>query len=163
MFKHIYFTGWEGDFWPNPDELRPYFLERSGARWIEGGNDSWAIYVRGLEGTESLPFGRGRKDIVLRMWGAPDLGVLLVYHKMGPSEFRDAWTSKGDLSRLRKFIESRHGTPLPVGLFIPFDKAWLAVKEFMETEGALPKCIEWVRNADLPENTFPDPGMPSPT
>jgi hypothetical protein len=33
-----------------------------------------------------------------------------------------------------------------------------AVKEFLETDGELPKSIEWVANADLPRNTFPDPG-----
>jgi len=31
------------------------------------------------------------------------------------------------------------------------------VKEFIETGGQLPKCIEWVANKDLPPNTFPDP------
>lgn len=32
-----------------------------------------------------------------------------------------------------------------------------AVKEFIETDGQLPKCIEWVANKDLPPGTFPDP------
>jgi hypothetical protein len=27
----------------------------------------------------------------------------------------------------------------------------------METDGQLPKSIEWVANRDLPPNTFPDP------
>ena len=45
-----------------------------------------------------------------------------------------------------------------VGLFIPFEKAWPAVKEFMETDGLrLPTSIEWVANQDLPANSFPDP------
>ena len=46
---------------------------------------------------------------------------------------------------------------MPAGLYIPFDRAWLAVKEFIETEGRLPTSIEWVSNADLPEGTFPEP------
>ena len=46
---------------------------------------------------------------------------------------------------------------MPVGLYIPFDRAWLAVQEFIETEGQLPTSIEWVRNDDLPDGTFPDP------
>ena len=33
----------------------------------------------------------------------------------------------------------------------------LEVKEFMETDGQLPKSIEWVANSDLPPNTFPNP------
>jgi hypothetical protein len=58
---------------------------------------------------------------------------------------------------LREWVRSLHSTPLPVGLFIPFDKAYSAVKEFIETDGALPKSIEWIANKDLPQGTFPDP------
>ena len=57
-------------------------------------------------------------------------------------------------------MRNLHNDPLPVGLFIPFKSAWLAVKEFIETDGALPKSIEWVANKDLPAGTFPDPGSP---
>jgi hypothetical protein len=67
------------------------------------------------------------------------------------------FSSKGDLSRIRELVRSFHNTPLPVGLFIPFESAWKAVKEFIETDGALPKSIEWIANSDLPPNTFPDP------
>jgi Immunity protein Imm1 len=54
-------------------------------------------------------------------------------------------------------VRNPHNDPLPVGLFIPFKTAWLAVKEFIETDGALPKSIEWIANKDLPPGTFPDP------
>jgi hypothetical protein len=50
-----------------------------------------------------------------------------------------------------------HNTVLPIGLFIPFEKAWTAVKEFVETDGNLPGSIEWIANRDLRPNTFPDP------
>jgi hypothetical protein len=47
---------------------------------------------------------------------------------------------------------------MPVGLYIPFKTAWLAVTEFIETEGQiLPTSIEWIANKDLPPNTFPEP------
>ena len=82
---------------------------------------------------------------------------MLIYQKSGALDFRDAYTSRGDLNRLGEIVRTLHDDRLPVGLFIPFPKAWLAVKEFMETEGQLPKSIEWVRNTDLPPNTFPDP------
>lgn len=90
------------------------------------------------------------------MWGNPRLGVLIIYSKLGGG-YRDVFTSKGDLSRLGELVRGLHDTPLPVGLFIPFDQGWKAVKEFIETDGALPKSIEWVSNHDLPPNTFPDP------
>ena len=34
----------------------------------------------------------------------------------------------------------------------------MAVQEFMETNGQLPKSIEWVKDTELPEGTFPDVG-----
>ncbi|MGH1420169.1 MAG: Imm1 family immunity protein, partial [Hyphomicrobiaceae bacterium] len=55
------------------------------------------------------------------------------------------------------YVRSTHDDPLPVGLFIPFADAFKAVKEFMETEGKLPKSIDWVRDEDLPNDIFPDP------
>jgi hypothetical protein len=42
-------------------------------------------------------------------------------------------------------------------LFIPFEKGWLAIKEFMLNEGELPTSIEWVASDDPPPETFPDP------
>jgi hypothetical protein len=157
MNKYAYVHTFKGSFWPSLSEIAPFF-SHSGENWIsKGGNDSWSLKVQGLDGTEDLPIGNGRKDINLDMWGRPGLGVLLIYDKTGPVGFRDTYTSKGDMSRLGELVRSTHDTPLPVGLFIPFDKAWLVVKEFMDTEGQLPKSINWVRNADLPPNTFPDP------
>jgi Immunity protein Imm1 len=158
MNKYVYFDEYHGNFWPGLDQLRPYFQDPDGRAWFsQTGNDTCSIRLQGLEGTEDKLFGRGRKDIALQMWGIPGVGVLVIYDKIGPVGFRGTYSSKGDMTRLSELVESLHSTPLPVGLFIAFDKAWLAVKEFMETEGQLPKSIEWVRNADLPPNTFPDP------
>ena len=158
MKKHIYFDKYKGDFWPSIDELKPYFIADKGQQWFNsGGNDTAGLDLIGVDGTGSKPFGKGRKDIGLSMWGKPGLGVLIIYERTGSADFLDAYTSKGDITRLGELVRSMHATPLPVGLFIPFADAWKAVKEFMETEGQLPKSIEWVRNADLPPNTFPDP------
>jgi Immunity protein Imm1 len=150
-----FFWGWE---WPDLKSLEPYFLDTPEQRWpSEGGSDSASLTLEGVEGTEHLPLGKGRIDVRLTMWGSPKHGVLLIYEKRGGG-YRDVFSSKGDLTRLGELIRSTHDTPLPVGLFIPFDVAWKAVKEFIETEGAaLPKSIEWIANRDLPANTFPDP------
>lgn len=96
------------------------------------------------------------------MWGNPELGVLLQYARYGGGVPRQDWFSKGDMTRIRHWVRSLHSTPLPVGLFISFDRAWLAMKEFMELEGRLPKSIEWVNSDDLPDNTFPDPTVRLP-
>jgi hypothetical protein len=53
------------------------------------------------------------------MYGIPKLGVLLIYHR----SFAKAYTSKGDLSRLREWVRNLDNDPLPVGLFIPFKSA----------------------------------------
>jgi hypothetical protein len=157
MGKRSYFDVFDGRGWPTPSDLEHYFLAPSGKRWtFETGNDSWGLHWEGADGTNDLEIGKGRIDIRLEMWGHPDLGVLIIYSKWGGGH-KQTYTSRGDLSRLRELVRGMHGTPLPVGLFIPYEFAWNAVKEFIETDGALPKSIEWVANRDLPPNTFPDP------
>ena len=123
---------------------------------MSGGNDSAGFDAQGVDGTQHLPANQGRIDVRLTMWGHPVHGVFLMYEKHGGGH-RETFSSKGDLRRLGELVRSLHDTPLPVGLFIPFETAWKAVKEFIETDGALPKSIEWIANRDLPPNTFPDP------
>ena len=157
MKKSAYFASRPSKGWPSPKELERYFLAPPGQRWFfETGNDSGSLTAEGVDGTEHLEPNKGRIDIDLQMRGNPELGVLLIYSKRGGGH-KQTYSSKGDLSRLRDWVRSTHDTPLPVGLFIPFAKAWIAVKEFIETDGKLPKGIEWVANRDLPPNTFPDP------
>ena len=157
MEKEAFFDDHWGAGWPSLSKLEPYFLAPKGKEWFyHHGNDSAGLALLGIDGTDDLELGKGRRDVRLKMWGNPKHGVLIIYHKYGGGK-GEAYSSKGDLSLLKKWVRSLHDDPLPIGLFIPFPKAWKAVKEFMETEGALPKSIEWVRNLDLPENTFPDP------
>jgi hypothetical protein len=137
--------------------LERYFLAPPGQRWFfETENDSACLMAEGVDGTEHLEADKGRIDVDLDMWGNPEHGVLLIYSKWGGG-LKQTYSSKGDFARLRERVRSMHDTVLPVGLFIPFDKAWTAVKEFIETDGKLPKSIEWIANRDLPPNTFPDP------
>lgn len=165
MKKDAYFHTFYGPGWPSQEFLKPYFKKPplGTIGWFpNSGNDSGGLSLEGIDGTEHLPFGRGRKDIRLDLWGNPQLGVLLQYVRYGGGEPRRDWFSKGDLRNIRQWVRSLHGDPLPVGLFIPFDQAWLAVKEFMETEGQLPISIEWVSSDALPDNTFPDPTVRLP-
>ena len=158
MQKHVNFDDHWGNFWPSLVTLQAYFQPPPvGRGWFhDTGNDSASISLLGVDGTDHLEFARGRVDIRLSLWGNPDLGVLLIYEKIGGRD-RQAFCSKGDLGRIREWVRSTHDTPLPVGLFVPFPKAWLAVKEFIETEGRLPESIEWIKGSDLPNGTFPDP------
>lgn len=159
MKKHAYFHTFWGDEWPTLEFLEPYFTHPAkDFGWFpNSSNDSARISIQGLDGTEHLPWGRGRKDIDLAMWGNSEHGVLLQHSRIGGGVPRQDWFSRGDTTRLREWVRTLHNDPMPIGLYIPFDKAWKAVKEFMETEGQLPTSIEWIKGDDLPEGTFPDP------
>jgi hypothetical protein len=158
MKKNIYFDIFDGPGWPEPQRLKRYFFAPKGKEWsYRGGNDSWGLGAEGLEGTENLDRA-DQVNVQLYMTGNPNLGVNLLYSKWdGRIRRRVSFSSKGDLNRLHEFARSRHGTPLSVGLFIPFREAWKAVKEFIESDGQLPKGIEWINNDDLSPNIFPDP------
>jgi hypothetical protein len=157
MRKRAYFASCMSDRWPSLRDLERYFLGPPGQRWFfETENDSGSFTAEGVDGTEHLQANKGRIDIDLQMWGNPDLGVLLIYSKWGGGH-KETYSSKGDLRRLREWTRSTHDTLLPIGLFVPFEVAWLAVKEFIETDGQLPRSIEWIANRDLPPGTFPDP------
>ncbi|MFM9943211.1 MAG: Imm1 family immunity protein [Hyphomicrobiaceae bacterium] len=159
MQKYSYFASQRLYKWPSLKLIEPYFLAPPGTEWFshgKGANDSGGFSLQGVDSTHDLPYGQGRVDINLNLWGCPGLGVLLIYEKIGgPDDFH--FVSKGDLSRRGEYVRSTHDTPLPVAHFVPFAEAWEAVKEFMATEGQLPKSIEWVAGEDLPDNTFPDP------
>jgi Immunity protein Imm1 len=156
--KRVYFDVFDGRGWPAPSELEHYFLASPGQRWTfgEGENDCWGLSLEGVDGTEHLGTNAGRINIHLTMIGNPDYGVLLHYRKWRGGH-KDTYYSKGDLTRLKAWLWTAHGSLMPMGLFIPFERAWLAVKEFMETDGALPKSIEWIAAADIPDEAFPDP------
>jgi hypothetical protein len=157
MRKWTYFDTHDHEGWSDPEELKSYFFAPAGQEWFHTwGNDTAGLTAEGLYGTESGSPGKTRTDLNLSIYGIPGLGVLLIYHKYGGG-YNEAYTSKGDLRRLREWVRNLHNDPLPVGLFIPFESAWLAVKEFIETDGQLPKSIEWIANKDLPPGTFPDP------
>jgi Immunity protein Imm1 len=152
----LFYRDWRGE-WPSLAFMQPYFLDPSLHDWFgDTGNDTAGLRLEGIDSTGHLGIGEGRKDIRLSMWGNTKHGVLLIHTRPGNGKLQ-AHSSKGDLSRLGELIRGKHDTPLPVGLFIPFEKAWLAVTEFVEMEGALPKSIEWIANSELPANTFPDP------
>jgi Immunity protein Imm1 len=155
--KRVYFDVFDGRGWPAPSELQHYFLAPPGQRWTfgEGENDCWGLTAEGVDGTEHLGSNAGRVDIHLTMIGNADYGVLLHYRKWGGGH-KDTYYSKGDLTRLKAWLWTVHGDLMPMGLFIPFERAWLAVKEFMERDGALPKSIEWIADADIPDEAFPD-------
>lgn len=157
MKKNASFNSYWGSGWPSIQWLERFFLAPTGQEWsYDGGNDNWGLGIEGAEGTELLEPYRTRVDIDLNMWGYPGFGICAYYTKTGGG-YREHFTSKGDMTRLKEWVRTLQGDLRPIGLFVPFPVAWKAVKEFMETDGQLPKSIEWVANSDLPPNTFPNP------
>jgi hypothetical protein len=121
------------------------------------GNNHWCVTARGVDGTEGLSFDK-RIDIDLHIIGRPDLGVLLLYDRMSAADGY-SYCSVGDPKMLRTLVKAKQGSRMPMGLFIPFERALSAVMEFIQTNGALPKCIEWIDSADLLEGSFAEPDV----
>ena len=164
MRRNIYFRDFDAKYWPAPEVIEPYFLAPDAPQmWGASGNDDWGLGIFGFNGTENdyrYPrVGTDQKQqewAELEMWGDPDLGVMLMYERVGGGPTVCQF-SAGDMSRLNQWTRTLQSDLRPVSLYIPYDKAWLAVKEFMETDGKLPKCIKWISSMDVPSNSFPLP------
>lgn len=156
MWKRVYFDKFDGGFWPSVDQLRPYFLLPPGQRWFfETGNDSAGLSIGTGVYTGDPAERRAQDKVYLSMNGHPTHGIYLDYMRWDARDQRqDNFVSKGDLTRLGEFVRTLHDDPLSVGLFIPFEQAWSAVKEFMETDGTLPTSIGWIVSRDLPPEVF---------
>ena len=80
-------------------------------------------------------------------------GILLWYNKSGGRQWVAKY-SKGDPTKWRQWVETPQGDQMSAALFIPFETAWKAVKEFIEREAALPQSIEWIDERALPDYAF---------
>jgi hypothetical protein len=158
MRKHANFGEYWGAGWPDPGAIERYFVGPQENPWFrEERADSAGLTAEGVGGTDHLQPSKGRVDIHFYLTGHRAHGVSLCYQKWGGG-YKDTYYSKGDLGRLREFMRNLHGRLESPVLFIPFDDAWRAVKDFIESDGALPKSIDWIKSRDLPPETFPDPG-----
>ena len=150
MIKSCCFHDFRGPGWPSPDQLKIYFAAGGRRLWAPHGNDTWTLRAEGLYGTVVLP----RSDAVsvdLRMVGCPHHGVMLDFARWhGRIRRLDRCCSDGDFRRLGRLVYSLRGEPYPLGLFIPFEQAFAAVKEFIESDGELPACIGWISGDILP-------------
>ena len=147
--------------WPRPEDIEHFFLAPPGQRWFfETGQDGAWFEVQGLDGTDHLRPETGRIIVTLIVSAHPTFGVMLQWSKWD-GERNHTYYAKGDLRRLGQLVRDMHQSPLSVGLLVPFETAWKAVKEFLETDGQLPKSIEWIDDNDLPPDTFFDPANES--
>ena len=159
MRKEGSFDNHWGEGWPDLENIKSCLLDpERRAQFFAKGRDGGSLSAKGLYGTEGLPARGGLVTANLFLHMNPDHGAKLVYAKWdGRIQKKYSYDSKGDLNRLREFVRSFHGTMLCVGLFIPFEQGWLAIKEFIDTEGELPRAIEWIATEDLPQDIAPYP------
>jgi hypothetical protein len=159
MRKEASFDDHWGEGWPELKDVEYCLADSKGReQFFAKGRDGGCLIAEGLYGTENLPPQNGLVKVTLYLYMNPSYGIRLQYSKWdGRTRTMDTSHSRGNLRRLNEFVRSFHGTPLSLGLFIPFDQGWKATKEFIETEGELPKSIEWIAGKDLPPNTFPNP------
>lgn len=153
MQKWTYFDERNREGWPDQEWLSRYFLTSPGRKEAFGEQESWGLRIYGLDGTEHLPPMQGRIDLHLVIQGDLKHGVLLCHYKTG-ARHREHWYSKGDPAKWRQWVEIQQQDQMSAALFIPFEAAWLAIKEFIERDGALPQAIEWIAANDLPEYAF---------
>src|SRR5262245_30045949 len=163
MKKQCSFPSCEFGGWPEPKDIAQYFLGSPEENWrFDIGEDRAGFTLEGFDDTDHLlALDAGRSRVTLYLQVHPIFGMLLQWSKWdGRRREGHTFASKGDLRRLGQFVWNRHGSLHPVALFIPYPTAWKAVKEFLETDGALPKGIEWIAASDVPPETFPEPTAP---
>jgi hypothetical protein len=159
MRKSCFFGDFDGPYWPAPEQLQKYFLGPSAKhQWpFPRHYDCGMLSGYGLYGTEHLPDDQS-VTVQLNVTGNATAGAMLQYSKWdGRIRRRATYNSSGDFNRLREFVRNTEGFLLSKGLFIPFETAWNAVKQFIESDGELPTNIEWIARHQLPPGTFPDP------
>jgi hypothetical protein len=149
-----YFGGLWGEDWPSVEWLEPHFHAPPGGvspLQARRGGGRFEIDEEGHVAT-----GDRRISAKLLLFADPKYGLLLDLRR-SVDGMRESFVSKGNLQRRLEWVKTPQGTPLSIGLFVPIETGWAAVKQFIETKGAQPTAIEWVSEQDLPSDTFPTP------
>lgn len=140
---------------PSIKDIERFFVSYKEDEWSVGGASGADIVIYGAHGTEDgTPF-KDRVDIWITIYDHPEYGMCTQYTK-GGGGYRDNYFSLGDVGRLSKVMHTRHGDPLPVGLFVSPTTAWIAVKHFIETRGDRSPDIDWISADDVPREAFPE-------
>jgi Immunity protein Imm1 len=152
----INFGKFHGNQLPPLNELEQYFTLKRGYLWLDlPGVDTAGIEYLDVTGSGEESIEASRVDLALTLWGHPAYGVYLQYDRRAKND-RMTRCSVGS-GESGQWIRSRQGDLIPLGLCISFDNAWRAVKEFVETGGALPESVDWLAANKLAPNAFPDP------
>ncbi|MNN93694.1 hypothetical protein D3C81_2121920 [compost metagenome] len=64
---------------------------------------------------------------------------------------RAEWLSLENELRLNQFVESSDEWYASIGLFMPVEKAWIAISEFL-ISGEKTDLINWINSEDMPKD-----------
>ncbi len=94
-------------------------------------------------GEATIKFRDGGRTATLILIADRELGYYLNHEPSG-----DTWLSLGDPGRLAEVV-CPDDWQASAGLFVPPEKAWLAIHEFCRSGGRSSE-IEWIRPEDMP-------------
>ena len=105
-----------------------------------------AIYWNQGSGGGNLYCSTDGSKTSLMLFPDSKYGVYLRFY----DEQENPWLSLGDETKLLEVAQCNDEWYVSVGLFLPKEKAWLAVKEFCLTGGMSPE-VQWMPAAKIPE------------
>ncbi len=129
---------------PNLDFIRSVILRPTVAFWREGNGSAVLKFFTGQSAKTLLVLPSGKSFDALATNGR--LYIYLKYIE----EDGGTWLSLEDADKLKEVDECEDEWYASVGLFLPPEKAWVAIKEFCESGTRSPQ-IQWIRPTAIPE------------
>jgi hypothetical protein len=122
---------------PEMKQLMGYIIEQFPQYWHQGHGGGIVDFYDG-----------NNRHLRLLILPHDEYGIYLQYVKKGINE--ETWLSLFDHMKLNTTAECGDELYASIGLFLPKEKAWLAVEEFCKT-GERTEKIDWVSPSDIPE------------
>jgi len=76
------------------------------------------------------------------------------WHKAALSHPISRYISQAGSELASEFVETENGVTAPAGSFLPWDRAWLVVRDFLRAPEVLPASVPWTDTKTL---DWPDP------
>ncbi len=153
MRRFIFINGFEGPDWPPIATLEREFMDptrREWAYWDGSGAAGGYMKISGIEGTEAQPDGRTRSGATISIRAHRQFGATLSHHWWdAKSATATTHLSLGDRSLLSQMTTLDDRQPYPIGLFIPFELAWLAFRDFIQEPTRVTSAVPWINGVDL--------------
>lgn len=117
-------------------EMKKYIVDEFREYWMQGSGDGFIDYFIDGSNKYSMMIGPNEK-----------YGIYLHYID---NEKDDNWLSLYDKDYLNTVAETADEIYASIGLFLPIEKAWEGIKEFLLT-GKRSESITWVKPDIIPE------------